>query len=149
MTEYETDIELIDGSKLKYVYIDEYQIEVYDVSYLERIKGLYGFIYVTTNLINGKMYVGQRKLRHKNNQNSWKTYLGSGTHLKNAIKKYGKENFDRKIIDIAFNKNELNWLEYFYTKRFNSVEKENWYNIVYGGGVDGLNEGNSGWKEVD
>lgn len=131
MTEYETDIELIDGSNLKYVYIDEYKIEIYDIPYLERIKGLYGFIYVTTNLINGKMYVGQKKVSKKDSH--WKTYLGSGTALKNSIKKYGKENFDRKIIDIAFNKNELNWLEYFYTKRFDCVDRDIWYNIIYGG----------------
>lgn len=135
MTEYETDIELIDGSNLKYILIDGFQIEIYDVPYLERIKGLYGFIYVTTNLINGKMYVGQRKINKKDSH--WKTYLGSGKILKNAIKKYGKENFDRKIIAIAFDKNELNWLEYFYTRRFDCVDSNVWYNIIYGGKCGG------------
>lgn len=89
------------------------------------------------------MYVGQRKLKYKHKGNSWKTYLGSGTHLHNAIKKYGADNFDRKIIDISFDATELNELEYFYSKIFNVVDSANWYNIVYGGGVDGLNITNS------
>ena len=43
-------------------------------------------IYKTTNLITGKIYVGQDS--RDNPQ-----YLGSGIILSYAIKKYGKENF--------------------------------------------------------
>lgn len=43
----------------------------------------YGFIYITTNLINGKKYIGQKKGYND-------TYLGSGKILKLAIKKYGR-----------------------------------------------------------
>ena len=71
-----------------------------------------------------------------------KTYTASGWLLKNAINKYGKENFERKIIDIAFDSDELNQLEYFYTNVFNSVDNDNWYNMIHGGGVDGLNKDN-------
>lgn len=39
----------------------------------------YGFIYITTNLINGKKYIGQKKGYND-------TYLGSGKILKLAIK---------------------------------------------------------------
>lgn len=124
------------AEEIESIIIENYKIHIYDIEYLERIKGLYGFIYVTTNLINGKMYVGQRKINNKNGK-GWIKYLGSGTHLENAIKKYGKENFDRKIIDIAFNKNELNYFEYYYTKIFNSVNNDNWYNMIYGGKCGG------------
>ena len=110
--------------------IDGYEVGIYSIEYLTRIKGLYGFIYITTNLINGKMYIGQKKSK---NDTHWKGYLGSGVALKRAIKKYGKENFDRKIIDIAFNAHELNYLEYFYTQIFDVVKKESWYNQCYGG----------------
>ena len=129
-------------TEIEVIEIEGYKIGTYEVEYIERIKGLYGFIYVTTNLINGKMYVGQRTIQRIWNKNSWKTYLGSGTHLHNAIKKYGRENFSRKIIDIAFDADELNKLEYFYTVKFNSVDNEQWYNLCYGGGVDGLNKDN-------
>jgi hypothetical protein len=43
-------------------------------------------IYKTTNIINGKYYVGK-------DINNSESYLGSGVLLKRAIKKYGKENF--------------------------------------------------------
>jgi group I intron endonuclease len=54
--------------------------------------GAGGIIYVTTCLVNGKQYVGL----HTRGQAG---YLGSGHVLANAIKKYGRENFERKTID--------------------------------------------------
>ena len=48
-------------------------------------------IYKTTNLINGKIYIGQDS---KNNPK----YLGSGVIFLKAIKKYGKENFVKETL---------------------------------------------------
>ena len=50
-------------------------------------------VYKTTNIINGKFYYGV----YDTNRNL-KNYLGSGTYLKKAIKKYGKNNFKRETI---------------------------------------------------
>ena len=47
----------------------------------------YGFIYETTNKINGMKYIGKCIYSR---QNDWKEYLGSGTYLKRAIKKVRK-----------------------------------------------------------
>ena len=58
---------------------------------------MFGFIYITTNLINNKHYVGQRKIRGNNSDN---LYLGSGKLLTCAIRKYGKENFVRETLFI-------------------------------------------------
>lgn len=46
-------------------------------------------VYKTTNLINGKIYIG---VDSKNQA----TYLGSGLHISRAIKKYGKKNLLKK-----------------------------------------------------
>jgi len=51
-------------------------------------------IYKTTNIINGKIYVGKDE---SNNP----AYLGSGYALKPAIKKYGKENFRKRSLKNA------------------------------------------------
>ena len=50
------------------------------------------YIYRTTNLVNHKIYIG---VTNKNKGG----YLGSGTHLKKAIERYGRENFKREILE--------------------------------------------------
>lgn len=52
------------GEEIRKIKINNYVIGTYEIDYIKKIKGLYGFIYVTTNLVNGKMYVGQRKMYH-------------------------------------------------------------------------------------
>jgi len=94
----------------------------------EQIIGSYGFIYITTNLINGKKYIGQRMYCR-----DWRYYLGSGKYFKLSIKKYGRENFKREIIEIAYSKEELNKLEKKHIKKHNAVESKKYYNILEGG----------------
>lgn len=89
---------------------------------------LYRFIYRTTNLINGKSYIGQHTTVNLNDG-----YLGSGTVLKKAIEKYGKENFDREILCYASSEKELNELEKLYIDSYNAVENEDYYNLIEGG----------------
>lgn len=69
----------------------------------------YGYVYKITNLINGKTYVGQRKIvRDK----SWEDYYGSGKLIQQAISKYGKENFLKELISYADSQEELLELEH-------------------------------------
>lgn len=90
----------------------------------------YGFIYITTNLVNGMRYLGQKKFCK-----GWKQYLGSGVVIKQAIKKYGKENFYRTIVYICYSEDELNKAEYDLSIFLDVVESDDWYNLVYGGGT--------------
>lgn len=89
----------------------------------------YGFIYITTNNINGKKYIGQKKFNVQ-----WKNYLGSGTHLLRSINKYGRDNFTREIVAIAYSKLELDKLEIEFIKNHNAVDSKYYYNIGHGGG---------------
>lgn len=92
--------------------------------------GKYGFVYITTNLVNDKKYIGQKSYTGK-----WKTYLGSGTIIKQAINKYGKENFQREIIEECKTLDELNNKEIYWINYYNAVQSDDFYNIVEGGGI--------------
>ena len=60
---------------------------------------------------------------------SWKTYLGSGLYIQRAIKKYGKENFYKIIIDEADNEDELRDIEEYYIDMFDAVKSKDFYNL--------------------
>lgn len=110
---------------------------------------MFGYIYETTNLINGKKYIGKRKSKvFLGNK-----YLGSGTHLHNAIKKYGKENFQvemlEEIPDFSNNEEGLKYLSdresyYINNQYFDATKDDNYYNISYGHESSGWNYNHSG-----
>lgn len=81
-------------------------------------------IYKTTNLINRKFYVGKDE---KNNPN----YLGSGINLNRAIKKYGRENFIKEIIEVCSTREELIEREKYWIKETKAQKLG--YNIADGG----------------
>lgn len=81
------------------------------------------YIYKTTNLINGKCYIGKSEKDFNEN------YLGSGVLLQKAIKKYGKSNFKVEKIKDCETIEELNESEKFYV----NVYKNNSYNLAEGG----------------
>lgn len=83
-------------------------------------------IYKITNLLNGKIYVGQDS---KNNSN----YFGSGTLIRKAIKKYGKENFKKEILEKCSCVEELNEKEVYWIDKLKSKSKHIGYNITCGG----------------
>lgn len=96
----------------------------------------YKFIYKTTNLINGKIYIGQHvtdKLRD--------SYKGSGVVLKNAFKKYKRCNFKLEILEFynGESKEEFNELEQKYITLYNAIDKSIGYNrtTCCGGGYLG------------
>ena len=81
-------------------------------------------IYKTTNLINGKFYIGKDS---KNNSE----YLGSGLNLQKAIKKYGKENFAKTILEHCETDEQLCEREKHWIKEIKAQEFG--YNIADGG----------------
>jgi len=81
-------------------------------------------IYKTTNLKNGKFYIG------KDAKNK-KSYLGSGKVLKQAIEKYGKENFKKEILEYCTDLEHLDEREIYWIDKLNAVEEG--YNLTEGG----------------
>jgi len=84
-------------------------------------------IYKTTNLINGKFYIGQHITEDEND-----SYIGSGTYLSNAVNKYGKENFGKDILFIFDNFDDMNNKEIeIVDEEF--ISKDDNYNLSLGG----------------
>lgn len=82
-----------------------------------------GIVYKITNLINGKIYIGQDS---KNNPN----YLGSGTLIQKALQKFGKENFKKETLEICETQEQLNSNEEYYIELHNSTNPQLGYNII-------------------
>lgn len=112
-----------------------------------------GQIYSIRNKINGKYYIGQAVCFTGSNNNKWGTNGRWKSHLReaissnikdhctilnNAIRKYGKENFEVSAL-IKCHKNELDEHEINFIQQFNSI-KPYGYNIKAGGYSSKLNE---------
>lgn len=95
---------------------------------------MYGYIYLTTCYVTGKMYIGARKWDDIRTMNK-DPYLGSGRLLCEDIKKFGKQCFVKSIITIARDLHELNELERHYISKYNAVSSSQFYNMKAGGGV--------------
>lgn len=108
---------------------------------------MYGYIYKTTNLVNNKFYIGQKK----SDKFLAEKYLGSGIRLNSAIKSHGKENFKVELIDTAESKQELNDKEIYWVSKLDARNLDIAYNLAKGGdGPSGFDTWNKGLtKEND
>ena len=99
----------------------------------DNIGEYFGFVYCITNKTNGRKYIGRKylwsyrtppgKKRRVKQESDWKKYYGSCPELKEDVKKYGKEIFNREILSLHSAKSECNYEE---TKQLflNNVLKE-------------------------
>ena len=88
-------------------------------------------IYKVTNLINGKVYIGQT-IDEKPVRRWWKHCNDNKTMFDKSISKYGKENFSFEVIDTAFSQDELNEKEKYWIAFYGSMAPHG-YNLTSGG----------------
>jgi group I intron endonuclease len=99
-----------------------------------------GIVYLITNSVNGKVYVGKTM---KTLAERWRSHVhyakqGYDLLLSRAIRKYGSENFFIEELCQAESEDELNSLEQFHIARLSSYLTDNGYNATAGG--DGLHD---------
>jgi group I intron endonuclease len=86
-------------------------------------------VYCITNKINGKKYIGS-------DSNNNPKYYGSGTYIKKAIKKYGKENFVKETLCEVDNIELMKELEEYWIECFNAYNNPLFYNATkYAAGI--------------
>ena len=64
------------------------------------------YIYKITNLVNGKMYIGQHVT-----SNLEDGYMGSGKIVRRALAKHGIDNFRKEYLMFCEDQNELDYYE--------------------------------------
>ena len=104
----------------------------------------FGFVYIITNLHNGKAYIGckqyQVKGRFGEKESNWKIYTGSSKWLNEDIAKTGKEHFKFEIIAEYKNRRSLRYYELYYQMKYNvlastleGTDENAFYNSRIGG----------------
>lgn len=105
----------------------------------------YAFVYLITNKVNGKKYIGKKqlwsKIRRKplkgkkrcridHVKSDYETYYGSSNKLKDDIEKYGKENFTREVLEICGSKWEVAYAELYHQMKENVIFRDDYYNEI-------------------
>lgn len=90
------------------------------------------YIYLITNKINNKKYVGQTTQSVKKRFIQHKSSKSSNSILHKSIRKYGKENFVISVLMECYSIDELNYFEQYFIEYYNTLSK-NGYNLKSGG----------------
>lgn len=89
-------------------------------------------VYMHINKTNGKAYVGLTSMKPEERWREGKGY-NKGTYFRNAIDKYGWDNFEHKIIKENLSKDEASYWERHYISFYNLTNGQYGYNISSGG----------------
>lgn len=107
---------------------------------LENIENYIGFVYLITNTLNDKKYIGKKLLKFKKTktlkgkkkkilvESDWQIYYGSNDVLKKEVQEHGAENFKREIIRFCKNKSELTYFELKEQIIRGALESDKYYN---------------------
>lgn len=103
-----------------------------------------GFIYEWTNGINGKKYIGSHRGIITDG------YVGSGSAFKKSVKKYGIENFTRRILEYVDDLDKIKERENYYLKFYNVKTNRSFYNLkesATGGHCTDYTNTRKGWQD--
>lgn len=103
-----------------------------------------GFVYIITNLISNRRYIGKKLFKFKKTkiikgkkkrslvESDWRDYWSSSDTLKEDVEKYGKNNFSREILHLCTTKTNLNYMELREQIDRRVLESDDWYNSFVG-----------------
>lgn len=105
----------------------------------EDIEGYVAFVYIITNLVDNKRYIGKKnltKVRRKavkgktrkkkiKSESDWKSYYGSNLMLLADVDRLGKDKFEREIVKLCKSKGTANYWEAKLQMQHEVLEKPN------------------------
>ena len=104
-----------------------------------------GFVYLITNTITGRKYIGKKLARFKRSrpplkgrknkrrytvESDWQTYYGSNDELNNDVQELGSENFTREILYYCKTKAECSYIEAREQFERKVLESNDYYNGI-------------------
>lgn len=97
-------------------------------------------IYSIVNLVNNKRYIGQTKQGYRKRFIQHLCPKDASPLLNKSIKKYGKQNFECELLDIAYDQETANLKERMWIKLLKTYQVENGYNLSMGGQFGSFNK---------
>lgn len=100
----------------------------------------YGYVYLITNNLTGKKYIGKKlfwfkktkvikgKKKRLKVESDWRNYWSSSDEVKADVESFGENNFTREILHICQNKGMCNYLEAREQMDRRVLESNNYYN---------------------
>lgn len=104
-----------------------------------------GFVYLITNLTNGRKYIGKKLAKFKTSkpplkgrknrrrgyrESDWQDYWGSSDKLQADVEELGTENFTREILYFCTSRAEMSYLEAKEQFDRRVLETEEYYNGI-------------------
>jgi hypothetical protein len=116
-------------------------------------EGTFGFVYRTRYIPTDQCYIGKKQLiynlkkklgkkekalwegkgrppvyKRVEKESDWETYYGSHTEVKKLLKEGGESKFIREILELAFEKKRLTYLENKYLFTLEVLESKKYFN---------------------
>ena len=116
-------------------------------------EGTFGFVYRTRYIPTDQYYIGKKQLiynlkkklgkkekalwegkgrppvyKRVEKESDWKTYYGSHAEVKKLLKEEGEDKFIREILELAFEKKRLTYLENKYLFTLEVLENKRYFN---------------------
>lgn len=134
-----------------WTYLDK---EIFSIEDLPDHENLYGFVYVIKDKVTGKIYVGKKAFTHNRKKkisqrmkkytgtrktyertkvdSKWAEYYGSSKELLSDIQKYGKQRYERKIVELCCTKKYLSYCEVSWQMRLDVLKRDSYNGNILG-----------------
>lgn len=114
-----------------------------------------GFVYLITNLTNGRKYIGKKLAKFKTSrpplkgkknrrrgykESDWQDYWGSSEKLQADIEALGEKNFTREILYLCKSRAEMSYIEAREQFDRRVLETDDYYNGIINVRVGGSNK---------